>query len=201
MVDHYYKSTDRGVVALVTGWYLQRDAFDAQLKKLGEVFGGEASSMRSGDSVYVGGMKPPASDDLAIHWCQPDGYGYRSLRRNPTLPTGASKVQRQAIRNEHARLVAQWQEHCPQRISSHATWQQLGVNTGNLMLSGGIMFELDGAAYFLLGFQINKVEHQECVAARKPTSGWIEGAVEILPSEYEAARRARNAQAKEASPA
>ena len=65
------------------------------------------------------------------------------------------------------------------------------ANTGNLMLGGGIKFEHQGVAYFCLGFDINQTKHEANVAAGKPTAGWITGAAEILPSEYEAARVAK----------
>lgn len=188
MTDFYYRSTTPTVVALVTTWYLQKDAFDAQRTKLGQIFGAAASPMRSGESHYVGGLKLGRDVALDVHWRRPDAYGYRALRVTAVPPKGASKTQRTAIRAEHERLTALWQEHCPPRISSHTTWQQLGVNTGNLLLSGGVMFELDGTAYFLLGFKIDELDHKARVAAGEPTSGWIEGAEEILPSTYETAR-------------
>lgn len=58
-------------------------------------------------------------------------------------------------------------------------------------MCGGIKFEHQGTAYFLLGFDINQANHQAKVAAGQPSSGWIEGAIEILPSEYETARQAK----------
>ena len=188
MAHHFYKSEAPAVVVLVRGWFKQRDAFDAQRKELGKVFGAAASPMYSGDAHYVGGVKLSASRDLDVHWRRPDDYGYRCLRNKATPPKGASKEDRAAMRAEHERLQGLWEQHCPKQISSHETWQQLNVNTGNLLMSGGVMFELRGTAYFELGFQINKAEHHANVAAGKPTAGWIEGAVDILPSEYEVAR-------------
>ncbi len=52
-------------------------------------------------------------------------------------------------------------------------------------------FEHQGVAYFHLGFEINKGDHDSEVAAGQPTSGWIGGAIEIFPREYEAARAAK----------
>ncbi|MBG4448682.1 hypothetical protein I5F71_03020 [Pseudomonas aeruginosa] len=189
MPDFYYRSTAHPVVALVRSWYLQKDAFDSQLAKLGEAFGAKVASMRTVDSHYAGGLKLGRGTGLDVHWRRPDDWGYRSLRVAANPPKGATKAERAAIKAEHERLIALWQEHCPPRISNHATWQQLGINTGNLLLGGGVKFELDGAAYFLLGFQINQHEHLAKVANHQPTTGWIEGAEEILPSEYEVARR------------
>ncbi|KIH84243.1 hypothetical protein UCMB321_2043 [Pseudomonas batumici] len=93
------------------------------------------------------------------------------------------------MRDEHKRLQALWNEHCPDRIDAISTWSQLNINTSNIWMMGGIMFEIDGVAFFCLGFEINQTEHHAAVADGKPTSGWIEGASEILPSEYERARQ------------
>ncbi|WP_312903590.1 hypothetical protein [Stutzerimonas nitrititolerans] len=199
MADFYYKSDAPAVVALVREWFDQKAAFDAQLAKLGQAFGAKPASMRDVDSHYAGGLKLGRGAALDVHWRLPDDYGYRSLRTNAVPPKGASKAERQAVRAEHERLVALWQQHCPRRISSHDTWEQLGINTGNLLLCGGVMFELNGTAYFLLGFQIDQADHLANSAASKPTSGWIDGAIEILPSEYEAARRQKLEQHKETS--
>ncbi|TLP68204.1 hypothetical protein FEA48_30590 [Pseudomonas nitroreducens] len=188
MDSFYYRSCTPRIVALVRAWYLERDIFEAQRKQLSAAFGAEASAMRGIDSQYIGGLKLPPAPDLDVHWRQPDNCGLRNLRAAGQPPKGASKTERTAIRKEHTRLVELWQEHCPKRISSHSTWQQLGINTGNLWLSGGIMFELDGVAYFNLGFPINEHEHLAKVANHQPSYGWIEGAEEILSSAYFAAR-------------
>lgn len=201
MTHYFYKSEAPAVVALVSDWFKQRAAFDAQRKQLGEVFGAATSPMRSGDSTYVGGVKLSASCELDVHWRRPDDYGYRCLRHKAMPPKGTSKEDRTAMRAEHERLKALWEQHCPKRISSDETWQQLNVNTGNLWMCGGVMFELSGTTYFALGFQINKPKHHDNVAAGKPTAGWIEGAVEILPSEYEAARTKKLKQQKEVASA
>ncbi|WP_281686727.1 hypothetical protein [Pseudomonas citronellolis] len=196
MDSFYYCSTTPRIVALVRAWYLQRDVFEAQRKQLGEAFGAEASVMRGIDSQYIGGLKLPPAPDLDVHWRQPDNYGFRNLRTAGQPPKGSSKTERAAIRKEHARLVALWQEYCPKRISSHSTWQQLGINTGNLLLCGGIMFEIGGAAYFNLGFPINEHEHLAKISNHQPSYGWIEGAEEILSSVYFAARDQKDNAAK-----
>lgn len=200
MDSFYYRSTTPRIVALVRAWYLQRDAFEAQRKELGEAFGAEASAMSGVDSTYIGGLKPAPAPDLDVHWRQPDNYGFRTLRAAGQPPKGASKVERAAIRKEHARLTELWQEYCPKRISSHTTWQQIGINTGSLLLSGGVMFEIGGVAYFNLGFPINEHEHLAKVANKQPSYGWIEGCEEILSSAYYAARdQVKNTAKKEAA--
>lgn len=198
MDSFYYRTTTPRIVALVRAWYLQREVFDDQRKTLGEAFGAEVSSMRGIDSQYVGGVKLQGNAaDLDVHWRQPDNHGFRQLRNAGQPPKGASKAERAAIRKEHARLTAIWQEHCPRRISCHSTWQDIGVNTGSLLMCGGVMFELDGVAYFNLGFPINEHEHLAKTANHQPSYGWIEGAEEILPSVYIAARDRKNSQAKQ----
>lgn len=191
MQYHYYKSEAAGTVDIVRDYYRAKDQFQQQLKALGAVIGGEIAPMHDIDSNFAGGVKLSESRELDVHWRRPDEWGFRSLRSKAVPPKGISKEERAAIRAEHDRLLTTWQEHCPKRLSSHDYWERLSVNTGNLLLSGGVMFEREGVAYFCLGFQINKAEHAEQVAAGKPTAGWIEGAVEILPSEYEAARTAK----------
>ena len=124
----------------------------------------------------------------------PQAYAYPHQR---WAAKGISKEERAAIKTEHERLLALWREHCPKRLSTHDYWDQLNVNTGNLMFGGGIKFEHAGVAYFQLGFQINKAEHHANVAAGQPTAGWIEGAIEILPSEYNTACDLKNAASKE----
>lgn len=191
MADFFYKSSDRATVLIVHEFYVQKDVFLAQLTVLGSMFGGKVASMRDADSHFAGGVKLIGGAELDVHWCRPDDHGYRSLRAAPKPGKGISKEDRAAVRAEHERLVAIWKEFCPKRLSGSNYWDQLGVNTGNLWLCGGIKFELDGVAYFHLGFQINEAEHLADVAAGKPTSGWIDGAVEILASEYETARLAK----------
>ncbi len=191
MSDFFYKSNKPATVSIVRDFYVQKDIFLAQLAVLGSMLGGKVAPMRDVDSNYAGGVKLSGGAELNVHWCRPDDHGYRSLRAAAKPGKGISKEDRAAIRAEHQRLIALWNEHCPGRLSSTEFWDRLGVNSGNLWLCGGIKFELDGTAYFHLGFQINKADHDSKVAAGEPTSGWINGAVEILPSEYEVARLAK----------
>lgn len=201
MNSHFYKSEAPATVAIVREFYAQKDALNAGLLALGQLFGGAIAPMRDITSHYAGGVKLSDSRDLDVHWRRPDDFGYRSLRAAAKPAKGTPKEERAAIRAEHERLLNLWREHCPPRLSAHNYWGQLGVNTGNLMLCGGIKFELDGTAYFHIGFQINKAEHHANVAAGQPTAGWIEGAIEILTSEFEAARKAKNEQQKEVASA
>jgi hypothetical protein len=201
MSDYFYKSTAPAVVAIVRDFYTQKDALSAGLLALGKLFGGAVAPMRDITSHYAGGVKLSASRELDVHWCRPDDYGYRSLRTAAKPAKGMPKDERAAIRAEHERLRGLWSEHCPPRLRTLDYWGQLGVNTGNLMMCGGIKFELDGIAYFNLGFDINKAEHEADIAASKPTAGWIEGAAEILASEFEAARTNKLEQKKEVTSA
>lgn len=194
MADFFYRSREPATVAIVRGFYVQKDAFNALLMALGVHFGGKVAPMRDLTSHFAGGVKLTGGTELDMHWCRPDDHGYRSLRTAAKPGKGLSKEDRAAIRSEHERLIGLWKEHCPQRLSTHKYWGMLGVNTGSVLMCGGIKFELDGTAYFHLGFQIDEAEHLAAIAASKPTNGWIVGAVEILASEYEAAREARNAQ-------
>ncbi|PWU25724.1 MULTISPECIES: hypothetical protein [unclassified Pseudomonas] len=178
MDDFYYCSTTPRIVALVRAWYLQRDVFEAQRKHLGEAFGAEASVMRGIDSLHIGGLKLPLAPDMDVHWRQPDNHGYRNLRTAGQPPKGSSKAHRAAVRKEHARLTA--------------LWQQLGLNTGSLLMCGGVMFEIGGTAYSNLGFPINEHEHLAATANHKPSYGWIEGAEEILSRAYFSARDQKN---------
>ena len=191
MADFFYKSNEPTTVSIVRDFYVQKEIFLAQLAVLGSMFGGKVAPMRDVDSNYAGGVKLSGGAELDVHWCRPDDHGYRSLRAAAKPGKGISKEDRAAIRAEHDRLIARWNEHCPGRLSGSDYWDRLGINTGNLWMCGGIKFELNGVAYFHLGFQINKAEHDSLVAAGKPTSGWIDGAVEILASEYETARLAK----------
>lgn len=189
MADYFYKSTAPATVAIVREFYSQKDALKAGMVTLGRLFGGDIAPMHSITDYFAGGVKLSTSRELDMHWRRPDEYGYRTLRNAATPAKGTPKKERAAIHAEHERLLTLWRDNCPPRLDSHDYWDRLGVNTGNLMLSGGIKFELNGTAYFYLGFQINKVEHQANIAAGEPTSGWIDGAVEILSSEYETARQ------------
>lgn len=191
MSDYFYKSSDPATVSIVRDFYFQKDILSAQLVVLGMKFGGKVAPMRDITSHFAGGVKLSGGSEADVHWCRPDDHGYRSLRAAAKPGKGVSKEDRAVIRAEHERLVALWKEHCPERLDTHDYWDRLGINTGNLLLCGGIKFELNETAYFHLGFQINKAEHQANVAAGQPTSGWIDGAVEILASEYQTARAAK----------
>lgn len=190
-MHYHYKSEAPSTVAIVQDYYRARDQFQQQLDALGQLFGGAVAPMHDVTSHYAGGVKLSAARTLDVHWRRPDEWGFRELRVKPVPPKGITKQERAAIREEHDRLLTLWREHCPPRLDKHDYWARLSINTGNLMLSGGVMFEHQGAAFFILGFNIDQAEHAANVAAGKPTSGWIEGAVEILPREYEEARRAK----------
>lgn len=191
MQKYFYKSEAPDVVAIVQEFYQAKDLLNERLGELGKLFGGAIAPMRDITSHFAGGVKLSASRELDVHWCRPDDHGYRSLRCKAVPPKGITKEQRAAIRAEHERLLNLWKEHCPKRLDSHSYWERLNINTGNLLLCGGIKFEHQGVAYFCLGFDINQAEHEANVAAGKPSAGWITGAVEILPSAYEAARVAK----------
>lgn len=190
-IRHYYKTEAPAIVVLVQEFYMQRDQQQAALVILGEAFGGTVAHMRDITSHFAGGVKFKSGQDRDVHWRRPDEFGYRSLRVKAVPPKGVDKETRAAIKVEHDRLLALWTQLCPPRLSAHGYWEQIGINTGNLMLSGGVKFELDGVAYFNLGFPIAQDEHLKSVAEKQPSYGWIEGAVEITASEYEAARIAR----------
>lgn len=191
MQKYFYKSEAPDVVAIVQEFYQAKDLLNERLGELGKLFGGAIAPMRDITSHFAGGVKLSASRELDVHWCRPDDHGYRSLRCKAVPPKGITKEQRAAIRAEHERLLNLWKEHCPKRLDSHSYWERLNINTGNLLLCGGIKFEHQGVAYFCLGFDINQAKHEANVAAGKPSAGWITGAVEILPSAYEAARVAK----------
>lgn len=191
MQKYFYKSEAPDVVAIVQEFYQAKDLLNERMGELGKLFGGAIAPMRDITSHFAGGVKLAASRELDVHWCRPDDHGYRSLRCKAVPPKGITKEQRAAIRAEHERLLNLWREHCPKRLCTHSYWERLNVNTGNLLMCGGIKFEHQGVAYFCLGFDINQAKHDANVAAGKPSAGWITGAVEILPSAYEAARAAK----------
>lgn len=197
MTDYFYKSSTPAIVAIVREFFAKKDSLNEGISALGQLFGGQVATMRTITSQYAGGVKLGNSTALDVHWCRPDKFGYRSLRSAAKPDRSTPEDERATIRAEHARLQQLWRENCPARLCSHRYWDELGVNTGNLLLSGGIKFELNGTAYFNLGFQIDKTRHDANVAAGNPTSGWIEGACEILASEFEAARKNKLAAAQE----
>lgn len=177
MSNYMYKTSAPAVIAAVTAWNAKRAAWDAQRAKLGQVFGGATSPMRSGSQSYVGGVKLSASRDLDVHWCRPDQYDYRALRSSAKPAKGTSKEDRAAQVIEHERLKALWEEHCPENIDQDEAWDAIGLNRGALWLCGGLFFELDGAVYLNLGIRLEDGVEQ------------IEGATEILGSEFDAARQ------------
>jgi hypothetical protein len=186
MSSYYYKTKDSTVLAAVLAWDAKLAAFHAMREKMADVFGGPGSPMYSGSDNYVGGVKISQSHDLDPHWCRPDQYGYRDLRSNAKPVKGATKEARAAYKAEHERLRALWNEHCPARISKDEVWKAVGICWGSVFMGGGIFFEFEGAVYFHLGFQL------------KPGSDQVEGAVEILSSEFETVRQAVNAASKAA---
>ena len=186
MGSYYYKTTAPSVLNAVATWDAKRAAFHAQRIKLGQMFGGDASPMYSGSDNYVGGVKLSADRELDVHWRRPDEYGYRALRNAAKPEKGTPKEARAALKLEHERLVAQWQEHCPARISKDDAWKAIGIDWGSIFLNGGVFFVSDGTVYLNLGFQL------------KPDRERIEGAIEILSSEYETARDHVHAQHKAA---
>ncbi|MEK2611102.1 hypothetical protein WLF18_18510 [Pseudomonas shirazensis] len=190
-MHHFYKSEAPEVVAIVQEFYQEKELLNKRMADLGKLFGGSIAPMRDVTSYFAGGVKLSASRELDVHWCRPDERGYRSLRQQAVPPKGITKDQRSAIRAEHERLRELWKEHCPSRLDSHDYWNRLDINTGNLLLCGGIKFVHQGISYFCLGFEINQARHEANSSAGKPSAGWITGAVEILPSEYEAARLAK----------
>ena len=189
-MQHHYKSTAPATVAIVQELFQAKAELRAKSAKLGELFGGAVAPMASITDFYAGGVKLSADKALDVHWRRPDEWGYRDLRTKPVIPKGTEKKDRAAIRAEHERLLTLWRENYPARVDVHSYWDRLGVNTGNLLFCGGVLFEHQATAYFLLGFSINEADHLAKDAAGEPSSGWIEGAVEILPSEYAAAAEA-----------
>ncbi|WP_223513472.1 hypothetical protein [Pseudomonas sp. GL-R-26] len=177
MSSYHYKTTSPSALAAVSDWEAKKADFDAKREKLNDVFGGPGSPMYSGSDSYVGGVKISESRDLDVHWRRPDEYGYRALRHADKPEKGATKEARAAYKAEHEHLAALWQEHCPDRISKDDVWKALGVDWGSVWLSGGVFFKHEDAVYLNLGFQLKEGgEH-------------IEGAAEIVASEFEAARQ------------
>ncbi|MBD1554265.1 hypothetical protein [Pseudomonas typographi] len=172
----FYKTSAVPVHQSFKSWEAAKLAWHAQRKKLGEVLGGDASPMYSGSRSYVGGIKLSPSRELDVHWRRPDQYGYRALRSSAKPEKGASKEARAAYKVEHDRLQALWADHCRDSIDNDTLWESMGINPSSLWLSGGSCFERGGTVYLSLG---NALE-----------PGEVEGAEEILGSEYERARAA-----------
>lgn len=179
MSSYHYKTISPSALAAVTSWEAKKAEFDSERENLAGVFGGPGSPMYSGNDHYVGGVKISDSRDLDVHWRRPDEYGYRALRHAAKPEKGATKEARAAYKAEHDRLTALWQEHCPRRISKDDAWKALGVDWGSVWLSGGVFFKHDGAVYLNLGFQLKEGGEQ------------VEGAAEIVASEFEKARAAK----------
>lgn len=194
-MQYHYRSTNPDVVAIVQDCFNQREALRLAANQLGEVFGGEVALLRSSSDIRPSGVKLSSDLSLDVHWCRPDQWGFRTLRVKPKTVKGMPKLEREALMVEHQRLVQLWEQHCPAALDVHAFWARLGVNTGNLWLSGGLFFVQHSTAYFCLGFDIDQAEHLANVAAGQPSAGWIDGAEEILPSHYDAARRDYNREA------
>ena len=186
MSSYYYKTTAAAVVAAIQGWDAKRAECDLKREKLKEIFGGPGSPMYSGGDNYVGGVKISDSRELDAHWRRPDEYGYRALRNAPKPEKGLTKEARAAIKGEHERLVALWEEHCPSRISKDDVWKSIGIDWGSVWLSGGVYFEFAGVVYLHLGFQL------------KGGDDHVDGATEIVSSEFEAARQTVLGQRKSA---
>ena len=186
MSHFFYKTTASAVVTGCLAWNAKRAAWDKQRNKLGEVFGGAASSMYSGTRSYVGGIKLSASRELDVHWCRPDQYGYRNLRSSAKHAKGAAKEDKAAATAEHLRLKALWDAHCPNPIDSEESWEALGFSRGALWMCGGQNFEFEGVVYMNLGLKLGEHNHS------------VDGALEILASEYEAALQKFKVQKKAA---
>jgi len=199
MTHYFYKTSSPAMVAELKAWDAKKAAFDAARERLADVFGAPGSPMKSGTSLYVGGVKLSNDSKHDPYWCRQDEFGYRSLRTAAKPPKGITKEERAAIRAEHARLQALWKEHCPKRIEADELWSAIGINCGSIWLCGGISFEHEGVAYFAFGFEINEERHRNLKASGQGTNGWIDGAVEIFPREYEAARIAKLDQKSEVS--
>jgi hypothetical protein len=179
MSNYQYKTTSPSALAAVASWEAKKADFDSKRENLAAVFGGPGSPMYSGSDSYVGGVKISDSRDLDVHWRRPDEYGYRALRHAAKPEKGSTKEARAACTAEHERLTTLWQEHCPGRISKDDVWKALGVDWTSVWLSGGVFFKQDGAIYLNLGFQLTEGGDQ------------VEGATEIMESEFYAARRAK----------
>ncbi|MEJ5862049.1 hypothetical protein [Pseudomonas farsensis] len=173
-MSYFYKTESPTVLAAVRAWGQKKADWDAQRVRLGRAFGGAASPMFSGSRNYVGGIKLTASRDLDVHWCRADDYGYRALRRAPKHAKGAGKDVRAAEKTEHQRLADLWKEHCPEDIDRDDMWEAVGVERGGIWLSGGVCFEYGGVVWLNLGY--------------RSSSDDVDGLIEIVGSEYEAAR-------------
>lgn len=193
-MSSYYKSEDATVVGAIKGMEDRRTAWFTQLTKLGAALGGKVTAMRSISSTHAGGFKPHEGELSDVHWCKKDDFGNRGLRATGKPLKGSTKEERAAIKVEHARLTELWAANNPGRFTSDEAWDEVGINASAVWMSGGIMFQLNGVAFFQLGFSISEEKHLALKAEGKGTHGWIPGAVEILGSEWEEARQVKNAE-------
>ena len=145
-MSYFYMTESPKVLAAVRAWNAQRE-------KLGQAFGADASPMYSGSRYYVGGIKLSASRDLDVHWCRPNEYGYRSLRRAPKHSKGTDKEVRAAEKAEHQRLNDLWKAHSPDDIDRDEMWEAIGVERGGIWLSGGVRFTYGDTLYLKPGQQ------------------------------------------------
>lgn len=203
---YYYRSTHPDTVAVVQDYDRQLGALRLAAERLGEAMGGEVALSRS-SRVAAHGVKfsslktiiTKIRESLDVHWCRPDYLGYRTLRARPKIAKALGQEERAALKTEHERLQQEWRTFCPAPLCISGFWERLNVNTGNVLLSGGMFFQHQNTAYFHLGFAIDPGEHEEAIAAGKPSAGWIEGAEEIRASDYEAARAACHRKAENAT--
>lgn len=197
-MHYFYRSEHPDTVAIVQDYHRQLGALRMATERLGEAMGGQISLLRNSTAVRPSGVKLSADKALDVHWCRPDQFGYRTLRVNAKT-AGIPQEQRAAVKAEHQRLAQQWKALCPDSLFIHGFWSRLGVNTGSVLLHGGLFFAHQDTAYFCLGFGIDAAAHEYARAAGKPSSGWIEGAVEILATDWEDARNAHLREAEKAT--
>lgn len=181
-MSYKYKSADAAVVKAVQDHYARLQALAEATRNLGKLFGGKGITCTSGDSTWAYGIEFADMPRNTPHWTKPsrENKGYLSIRKNPVLPKGLSKEEREAIKVEHARLIELWKSNEPERVNAHDTWEAIGVKSGMRWLTGGVMFEHDGVAYFEMGFQLKDADT-------------IHGSIEITSSEYEQAKHDYNA--------
>lgn len=113
-----------------------------------------------------------------MSWCRPDQYGHRALRASPKHARGIEKEVRAGEKVEHQRMLDLWKEHCLQNIDQDKMWTAIDAHTGGIWLAGGVCFEQEDKAFMNLGCQANSKE--------------VDGLVEIVSSEYEAARHQKS---------
>lgn len=192
-MTHYYKSNSPAILAALVTWKNQKKTFESARKALASTFGGPASIMIRGPLQYVAGVRINRDSELDVHWRKKDRYGYRSLRNAPKIASNTSRDDRRKISDEHLRLKRRWNAHCPSPIDTTLTWQSIGLEPLAMLIYGGECFEHNDTAYFALGMKIDEPDGDYC-------NGTIEAAIDILPEEYNQARR-RNAQQLELSDA